>query len=150
MNIHTDEPVSSWSGALRRWWPSLIALALSLVVAGLQRPFEHDDPPLWVLPLLGVIYLAFGAMRGTLRRPGVLALQVGVLVALVVLTVVALLVAPPVARYIVAFGWLAHAFWDLAHHRGIAKHASVGTVPRWYAEACAIVDLVIGVALLAA
>ena len=47
-----------------------------------------------------------------------------------------------VARYVLAAGWLAHAAWDIAHHR-LGR-----VVPRWYAETCLVADLTIAAALL--
>ena len=41
-----------------------------------------------------------------------------------------------------AAGWLAHAAWDVAHHRADR------VVPRWYAELCMVCDLIIAAALL--
>ncbi len=37
-----------------------------------------------------------------------------------------------------AFGWLAHAGWDLVHHR------TAWVVPRGYAEGCGVLDVALG------
>lgn len=103
---------------------------------------------MWFLPTLPLIYLAFGAIRGVLRRPGVLAVQLAGLAGWSAITVVALLVQPGAARYVVAAGWFAHGIWDVAHHRDLNRNRCTGVVPRWYAEACVIVDLLVGASLL--
>ncbi|MEU4555623.1 hypothetical protein [Micromonospora violae] len=42
-----------------------------------------------------------------------------------------------------AFGWLAHAGWDLAHHRG-------RVVPRGYAEFCVVLDVALAAVMVLA
>ncbi|MFF0533210.1 hypothetical protein ACFYT3_33195 [Nocardia amikacinitolerans] len=49
---------------------------------------------------------------------------------------------PTAARYLVAAGWIGHGLWDFAHHR--ANRA----VARSFAEFCAVVDVLIGAAVL--
>ena len=49
---------------------------------------------------------------------------------------------PDAARYVLAAGWLAHATWDVVHHR-LGR-----VVPHWYAETCLVADLTIATALL--
>ena len=51
-------------------------------------------------------------------------------------------------HYVVAAGWIGHAIWDVAHHRDLNHHRAVGVVPRWYAESCFVLDLLIGASLL--
>ena len=99
--------------------------------------------PTWILPLLALSYLVFGAARGQLRRPGVLRLQTIGLLGFTGLTLVALSVDPLIGQYIVAAGWLGHAGWDFAH-----RDATV--VPRWYVDFCIPVDLLVAVSLVAA
>ena len=53
-----------------------------------------------------------------------------------------LTVAPEVARYVLAAGWLAHGVWDLVHLR---RHA---VVSRFYAQWCGVVDIVMAAELL--
>jgi hypothetical protein len=56
--------------------------------------------------------------------------------------IAAVAAAPAAAPYVLAAGWLAHAAWDVVHHR-IGR-----VVPRWYAETCLVADLSIATALL--
>lgn len=51
-------------------------------------------------------------------------------------------VHPDVARYIVAAGWLGHAAWDAVH---LARNR---VVARSYAEACGVLDILVGSALI--
>jgi hypothetical protein len=63
---------------------------------------------------------------------------------LTLLAVVALLVDPAVGKYVVAGGWFAHALWDAYHLRKDM------VVPKWYAEACIAVDVLVAASLLTA
>ena len=62
----------------------------------------------------------------------------------------AMLVDPGAGHYIAGAGWIAHAAWDVAHHRDLSHNRAVGVVPRGYAEFCIVADLLIGAALIAA
>ncbi|MGW3604084.1 hypothetical protein [Micromonospora sp. NPDC005161] len=85
-----------------------------------------------------------GLARGTLRGPGVLTTQLLGLAGWVTLTLVAVTAGGRTAAWLVAFGWLAHAAWDLVHHR-IGR-----VVPRGYAEWCGVLDAVVGVTVILA
>jgi hypothetical protein len=106
-------------------------------------PFESSSPPTWILPLLALSYLVFGAARGQLRRPGALGLQAGGLVGFTVLALVAFFMDPVIGQYVVAVGWFGHAVWDFAHRDG-------RVVPRWYVDFCLPVDLLVAASLVAA
>jgi asparagine synthetase B (glutamine-hydrolysing) len=43
-----------------------------------------------------------------------------------------------------AAAWLGHGAWDFAHHR-VDK-----VVPRWYAELCAVLDVMVAIGILLA
>lgn len=136
---HAHPPRSSHPlvAALRRRWPTWIALLLTF--GAWTDPFV--PPPLILLALPGA-YLVIGAYRRTLGVPKVLALQLAGFAAYLALALVALSADENLARYLIAGGWLAHALWDLAHHRANA------VVPRGYAEWCAVVDAVIGLTVI--
>ncbi|MGX1267274.1 hypothetical protein [Streptomyces phaeoluteigriseus] len=118
---------------LKHRWPTWLALAL--VVA----TFADGLPALvflaWLLVIMPVCYLIFGALRGELRRPRVLILQTAGLLGFGALAMVAAAVQHGLGWYVLAVGWLGHAAWDFAHHR--AKTV----VPRAWAEWCCVVDL---------
>lgn len=118
---------------LKHRWPTWLALAL--VVA----TFADGLPPLellaWLLAVMPLCYLIFGALRRELRRPGVLILQMAGLLGFGVLAMAALAVDHGLGWYVLAAGWLGHAAWDFAHHR------TKRVVPRAWAEWCFVVDL---------
>lgn len=149
-NRDTETASPGWLRVARRWWPGLAALALG--VAGLLdiQPWTPTDPTTWLLPVLALVYLIFGAARGRFRRPGVAALQTVGLLGFGALALFALFLGPAVGHYVVAAGWIGHAIWDVAHHRDLNHHRAVGVVPRWYAESCFVLDLLIGASLLVA
>ncbi|HEX7745788.1 MAG TPA: hypothetical protein VF462_11070 [Micromonosporaceae bacterium] len=123
-------------GVLGHRWPTWLALTMSL-------DYWHDPtvPTPWLMLLLPSAYLFFGGIRGHLRDPRLLALQLAGLVLYLVLAVVAAYAEPATAAWIVAAGWGFHALWDLAHHR-----ADV-VAPRWWSEWCGVVDAVIAVTI---
>jgi hypothetical protein len=133
-----------------RWWPALAGLALGLALLIDIEPWRPTEPTTVLLPGLAIAYLVFGAVRGQLRRRGVLRLQTVGLVIYGGCALVAVLVDPAVGHYIAGAGWIAHAAWDVAHHRDLSHHHAVGVVPRGYAEFCIVADLLIGAALIAA
>lgn len=149
---HRDAETAS-SGRLRivrRWWPAFAALGLGIVGLLHVEPWTPADPTTWLLPVLALVYLIFGAARGRLRRPGVLVLQIAGLLGFGALALLALFLDPAVGHYVVAAGWIGHAIWDVAHHRDLNHNRAVGVVPRWYAESCFVLDLLIGASLLVA
>jgi hypothetical protein len=122
-----------------------VGLGVALGVLGFADlgPFVPSAAPTWILPLLALSYLVFGAARGQLRRPGVLRLQTFGLLGFGGLALVALFVDPVIGQYLVAAGWLGHAGWDFVH-----RDATV--VPRWYVDFCLPVDLLVAASLVAA
>ncbi|MEU8300671.1 hypothetical protein AB0C04_25735 [Micromonospora sp. NPDC048909] len=125
--------------ALARRWPS--GLALLMTVDSLAAPSVLSP---WTLLVLPAGYLVIGAYRRRLNGPGVLARQLAGLVGWSALALVAVGVGGRAAAWLVAFGWLAHAAWDLWHHR------RGEVVPRGYAEWCAVLDAILGVTVVLA
>ncbi|TWF80279.1 hypothetical protein FHX44_116222 [Pseudonocardia hierapolitana] len=141
------------SGPLRllsRWWPALIGMAAGVVSLLTVEPWTRTDPPTLLLPGLAIAYLVFGAVRGRLRRPGVLRLEIVGLVVFGGCALLAVLVDPRAGQYVAGLAWIGHAAWDVAHHRDLSRHHAVGVVPRGYAEFCIVLDLLIGASLIAA
>ncbi len=135
---------------LLRWWPASVGLAIGVLGLLDIEPWEPSEPTTPLLPGLAVAYLVLGAVRGQLRRPGVLGLQVIGLVIFAACAVLAAIVDPAAGHHIVGAGFLAHAAWDVAHHRDLSRHHVVGVVPRGWAEFCIVLDLMIGASLIAA
>ncbi|MGW3609934.1 hypothetical protein ACWD6N_08590 [Micromonospora sp. NPDC005163] len=125
--------------AIARRWPTGLALLMTVdnwVDPGVLTP--------WAMLVLPGGYLVIGLARGTLRGPGVLTTQLLGLAGWVTLTLVAVTAGGRTAAWLVAFGWLAHAAWDLVHHR-IGR-----VVPRGYAEWCGVLDAAVGVTVILA
>ncbi len=96
----------------------------------------------WSVLLAAVVYLSWGTARGDLVDRRLLGAQTAALLAFAAIAIAAVAADPSVARYVLAAGWLAHAAWDVAHHR------TGRVVPRWYAETCLVADLIVATALL--
>ncbi|GGU50342.1 hypothetical protein [Streptomyces lavendofoliae] len=122
-------------------WPTLLAVALAVAT------FADGLPGLaflaWLLFVMPVCYLLFGAARGEFRPRGALARQLYGLLAFGTVALLALALDDTLARYLLAAGWLGHAAWDFAHRR------TGRVVPRAWSEWCCVVDLLGAVALLA-
>ncbi|MDX3660489.1 hypothetical protein PV646_24570 [Streptomyces sp. ID05-26A] len=115
--------------ALGDRWPAVIALAVTFDFW--QAPVV---PPVWTLLVCQVVYLLWGW-----RAPRV---QLVVFGLYAVLAGAVILVSPHAGVGLIAFGWGAHAVWDLVHH---VRNA---VVPRWWSEFCGVFDLVIAVTIL--
>ncbi|SDM38505.1 hypothetical protein [Allokutzneria albata] len=127
-------------------WPLALGIVLGLsqgltdVLGGV--PWVPSSVTTWMLPVLALAYLVFGAARGELGQPGVLTTQLLGLLGFGVLAAVALVVEPEIGRYVVAAGWLGHAVWDALHHR------AGRVVPAWYAEFCIVFDVLVAASIL--
>ncbi|QGV76872.1 hypothetical protein [Streptomyces ficellus] len=142
-----DERDSGTSGArdvvraLGHRWPTLLAVALAVAT------FADGLPPRGFLAALLVVmpvcYLLFGAVRGELRRPGALLVQLLGLAGFTAVALAALAVDDTLGWYVLAAGWLGHAVWDFVHHR------SGRVVPRAWSEWCCVVDACGALALVA-
>jgi hypothetical protein len=131
-------PRTGVAGAVVRRWPTWFALLVTVDNMIAPRPLAA-----WTMLVMPLAYLGIGAVRRTLRPRRVLAAQVGGLVAYLLLVVAATLASGDLALVLIGSGWLAHAGWDMWHHRRRA------VVPQGFAEWCAVVDAVIGVSVLA-
>ncbi|HEU5156213.1 MAG TPA: hypothetical protein VFU43_04400 [Streptosporangiaceae bacterium] len=130
-------PTRVGRSVLLRRWPTWLGVALivPLVATGLLTEFAEG------IVVSAVIYWIWGAVRGQLWRPGWLTLETAGVAGFGAVTLAALSMNPGPARYLLAAGWLAHAGWDIAHHRADR------IVPRWYAECCAVVDVLLAAAI---
>ena len=117
-------------------WPVLVASVGLLFLLQLQS---------WVNPTVAILALASAvAVIGLLRRPvrSEVLVQFGGLVLFGGLALIGLTVAPEIARYVLAAGWLGHGVWDLVHLRRDK------VVSRSYAEWCGVLDVLIAAELL--
>ena len=124
------------AGTLRRW-PTVLALLCTVDNMINPRPLSP-----WAMLVLPVGYLVIGGLRGKLQPGRTLLVQLAGLGAYVLLAVAAATASPRTSLILIGAGWLAHAGWDLWHHRRDA------VVPRPYAEWCSVVDVVVGVSVL--
>ncbi|MEU8409189.1 hypothetical protein AB0C19_23585 [Micromonospora sp. NPDC048842] len=125
--------------ALAHRWPAGLALLLTVdmwVDPGVLSP--------WTMLVLPGGYLVIGIARRTLGGRGVFATQLAGLAVWVALTLVAVLAGGRTADWLVAFGWLAHAGWDVVHHRNRR------VVPRGYAEFCVVLDVALAAVMVLA
>ncbi|WP_248963812.1 DUF6010 family protein [Sphaerisporangium perillae] len=133
------------SGAFVRRWATgagVAATAASLSVLAPLPERVQTYVSAWCVLLAAVIYLTWGTARGDLASRRLLSLQTAAVLGFGAIAIAAVATDPTVARYVLAAGWLAHAAWDIAHHRANR------VVPRWYAETCLVSDLIIAAALL--
>lgn len=132
-------------GALAGRWPAAlgaVAAANSLVLLAHLPASVQVWMSAWCILLAAVIYLTWGTARGELGHRGLLSAQTAALLGFGAIALWAVAVDPDAARYVLAAGWLAHAVWDVVHHR-LGR-----VVPRWYAETCLVADLTVATALL--
>ncbi|WP_306214531.1 hypothetical protein [Actinoplanes sp. RD1] len=136
---HRPQPARSgpWAAVLDRW-PTAFALLVTVDNLVHPRPL-----PAWTMLVLPLGYLAIGAVRRTLRPRKVLATQLTGLAVSLLLVLLATVSSGDTSLYLIGAGWLAHAGWDAWHHRRSA------VVPRGYAEWCLMVDIVIGLSVIA-
>jgi hypothetical protein len=150
MTVATADPAATARrpvvrGALARRWPAAlgaIAAVNSFVVVARLPESAQAWTSAWCVLLAAVIYLTWGTARGDLSDRRLLTAQTAAVLGFGAVALTAVAVDPAAARYVLAAGWLAHAAWDVVHHR-LGR-----VVPRWYAETCLVADLVLAVALL--
>jgi hypothetical protein len=137
---------SGWGTVLRRCWPTLVGVVvgtLALVDDGVDG--SPVTARLAVITLLvAVAYLPIGAVRRQLGDRKVLALETAGVLVFGALALGALLAGGRAAQYLLAAAWLGHGAWDVAHH--VADRV----VPRWYAEICAVLDVLVAVGIILA
>jgi hypothetical protein len=122
----------------RASWAVLLAGVAVLVVI----PSSSEVVPSMIFLVAALVFLVVGVAHGQLRKPGGLALQTVGVLAFGSIVLVALYVDPDLGGYLVAFALLGHAAWDAFHY------LRNRVVARSYAEWCAVVDLLLGAAIL--
>lgn len=126
-------------GRRRFAWVVLLVAITPLVLA---RVLELNTNLHTAFLVAALAFLTLAAARGRLRRPGSVPLQAAGMVVFGAAMLVALYVEPFLGGMIVAVGLFGHAAWDAVHY------ARNRVVPRSYAEFCAVVDLLVGAAVL--
>ena len=118
-----------------------------VLLAGLLPTFfipstSGIDPSVVLLLVAAAVFLVAGVVGGQLRKPGGLPLQTVGMLAFGSTVLLALHVDPGLGGKLVAIVILGHAAWDAYHY------LRNRVVPRSYAEFCAVVDLLLGAAIL--
>ena len=133
--------------AVARRWPTALGAAVATAGLATFAALPHQaklDLTGWSVLLAAVVYLTWGTVRGDLHHGrGLLTAQTAAVLSFGALAVIAAALDPAPARYLLAAGWLAHAGWDVVHHR------LNRVVPRWYAETCLVIDITFALALVA-
>jgi hypothetical protein len=119
-------------------WVVLLAGMVVLTVV----PSSAQIVPSVGFLVAALVFLVVGVARGQWRKPGGLPLQTAGMLAFGSILLVALYVNPDLGGYLVAFALLGHGAWDAVHY------VRNRVVARSYAEFCAVLDLVVGVAIL--
>jgi hypothetical protein len=130
------------AAALDRRWSAWVVLLAGLPLA-IFIPSISGIHPSVVLLVAAPVFLVLGVARGQWQRPGGLPLQTAGMLAFGSTVLVALYyVYPDLGGRLVAIAILGHAAWDAYHY------LRNRVVPRSYAEFCAVVDLLLGAAIL--
>jgi hypothetical protein len=129
------------SAALGRRWSAWAVLLAGLPVAFFLAPFSGVAAAA-VLLLASLLFLVMGVARGRQGVQGGLALQAAGVLAFGAVMLAALYADPTLGAYLVAFGLLGHGAWDAYHY------LKDRVVARSYAEFCAVLDLLVGAAIL--
>ncbi len=135
-----------WIAFLMHRWPALIGLAagtLGLIDDGIDGS-EVTTQLAVVTLVMAAAYLPIGAYRRQLGDPKVLMVETAGVLAFGALALGALVAEGRLAQYLLAAAWLGHGAWDFAHHRANK------VVPRWYAELCAVLDVMVAIGILLA
>ena len=130
------------SAALKRRgaaWP-LFGVTFVLITIGLLA--SRTNPTWWMLGL-ALILLVVGLVLRALRPAWGLPLQAAAMAVVIAVALVVAHLAPPWGALLAGAGLLAHAAWDIHHHR------TERVVPRSLSEFCAVLDTVLGLALIA-
>lgn len=130
------------AAALGKPWAAWPLFFLSvLVITAAEIGWIHFDPT-WGLIGLAVAFFGYGLWRGMVRRHAGLPLQTIAMAGFGAVAAVALVVNGPAGAYLVAAGLLAHAAWDVHHHRANR------VVSRSLAEFCFVLDTLLAAAII--
>jgi hypothetical protein len=129
------------AAVLDRRWSAWVVLLAGIAVLALVPSTPQVVPSVGFL-VAALVFLALGVARGQWREPGGLPLQTVGMLAFGSIVLVALYVQPVLGGVLVAIGLIGHAAWDAYHY------LRDRVVARSYAEFCAVLDLLVGAAVL--
>jgi hypothetical protein len=130
------------AAALDRRWSAWVVLLAGLLPTFFIPSNSGIDPSVVLLVAAAPVFLVLGVARGQLRKPGGLPLQTVGMLAFGSTVLVALYVDPDLGGKLVGIAIIGHAVWDAYHY------LRDRVVARSYAEFCAVVDLLLGAAIL--
>jgi hypothetical protein len=130
------------AAALDRRWSAWVVLLAGILPTFFIPSNSGIDPSVVLLLAAAPVFLVLGVARGLWRRPGGLPLQTVGMLAFGSTVLVALYVDPDLGGKLVGIAIVGHAGWDAYH---LLRNR---VVPRSYAEFCAVVDLLLGAAIL--
>lgn len=117
--------------------PAAGLLAIATIPFHLALPQQASELlAAGILALIGGIYIGFAVVDGRISR---IALETFVAVLFAVFAMTLLALAP----VWLAADYIAHGIWDAAHHSPLFDTH----FPRWYIPACAVYDVIVGLAL---
>lgn len=119
-------------------WP---AFFLSVVVITADKLGFIGVDATWALLCIAVLLMGYGLLNGAARSVGGLPLQSIAMAGFGATAIIALYVNEVVGSYLVAAGLLAHAAWDVYHHRANK------VVTRSLAEFCFVLDTLLALAI---
>jgi len=125
----------------RRNYAWVVFLAAFAILALTQVLDLRINLPLVYL-VVALAFVMLGVARGQLRRSSRLTLQAAGMLTFGATALVAFYVDPDSGGYLVAFALIGHAAWDAVHY------VQNRVVARSYAEFCAVLDLLVGTAIL--
>ena len=129
------------AAALDRRWSAWVVLLAGLLLA-FFIPSASEVVPSVILLVAALVFLALGVARGQLGKPAGLPLQTAGMLAFGSTALVALYVDQNLGGTLVAIALIGHAAWDAYHF------LRNWVVSRSYAEFCAVLDLLLGAAIL--
>jgi hypothetical protein len=130
------------AAALDRRWSAWLVLLAGLPLA-IFIPSISGIHPSVVLLVAAPVFLVLGVARGQWQRPGGLSLQTAGMLAFGSTVLAALFyLDPDLGGKLVGIAILGHGAWDAYH---LLRNR---VVPRSYAEFCAVLDLLLGTAIL--
>jgi hypothetical protein len=130
------------AAALDRRWSAWVVLLAGLLPTFFIPSNSGIDSSVVLLVAAAPVFLVLGVARGQLRKPGGLPLQTVGMLAFGSTVLVALYVDPDLGGKLVGIAIIGHAVWDAYHY------LRDRVVPRSYAEFCAVMDLLLGAAIL--
>jgi hypothetical protein len=129
------------AAVFERPWTAWAVLFAGLPLAFMIPATSWTDRSVTLI-VVGAVFLVVGVVRGQLVKPGGFPLQTAGMVVFGAAILVTLYVDPGLGGKLVGITILGHGAWDAYHYLRNT------VVQRSYAEFCAVVDLVLGAAIL--